>query len=133
MTRSIVDPRSFFFELGGIHDAKIQKVAWDVLARTITLAVDDLNANFNGLSEYVGKREVSIVFSEIEDFQLNCDAIKSDIQRVYDLEIKTECDSGENELLMRISPSGRLRCNFKFVEIVDVHCESKQLSGIDHD
>ena len=111
------EPITFFRELGGLHDAKIVNITWNVFRRSATLEVDDLNANFYGLPEYSGKKHALIIFGEVEDMQLNCDAKQADKQRVYELEMLKDEGSKKYKLTMRISPSGQLNFMCEFVEI----------------
>ena len=108
MTQLISDPVIFFHELGDLHDARIESIAWETAARTITLCVNDLNANFLGLPEYGGQRKVAIIFNDVEDLLLNCDAMAGDTQRIYALEGSKKHNSMKSEWLMQISPRGRL-------------------------
>lgn len=129
MNQSLVDPVFFFNDLGDLHDAKIDQITWSVAARTITLDVDDLNANFDGLPEYGGKKKASITFCEVENILLNCDARKDDTQRIYALEMLKKGDSGKYELMMRISPSGRLSFDCYSVKIADTGDTLSTFSG----
>lgn len=117
MTTLIIDPVSFFHALGGLHDAGIDQIRWDVTARTMTIGVDDLNANFEGLAEYGGQRQAFITFTEIEDVSLQCDARADDVQRIYRLEVTEENGAKKYRVLMRIGPSGRLCLDCRSVSI----------------
>ncbi|RZL92350.1 MAG: hypothetical protein EOP76_11785 [Variovorax sp.] len=107
----ILDPSSFFAELGGLHDARIQQIAWNASARSVSLEVADLNANSLGLPEYPGTEPAIIVFNGAENLAFGCDAFVSDIQRVYDVEIE-EMNDGKLRCTLLISPSGRLTFGF---------------------
>jgi hypothetical protein len=117
MDSELGDPVEFFGALGGLHDSEVFGISWDALGATVTLAVSDLNANFDGRAEYEGKREASIIFSNVENVQLNCDARKGDTQRIYEIEIKKNDDRDVYALVMSISPSGHLSCDFGSVRI----------------
>ena len=117
MNELIVDPVSVFRDLGALHDSKIDSVTWDAATRSITLDVDDLNASFDGLPEYPGKRQASIVFTEVENVSLNCDSLKGDIQCIYRLEVQKMDNSNGYKLMLRIAPSGQLDLDFETVKI----------------
>ena len=118
MNEPIVDPVSVFRDLGALHDSQIDRVTWDAATRSITLSVDDLNASFDGLPEYSGKQQASIVFTEVENLSLNCDSLKEDIQCIYRLETKKKDDLKGYELMLRIAPSGQLNFDFETVKII---------------
>lgn len=111
----IDDPASFFDALGGMHDADIEQIAWDALARTVTLFDDDLNSNFVGLPEYAGLVKAKFKFEDVEHLLLSCEANKEDVQRVYTLEVLSTQDSQAYEAVLRFSPGGRL--NFTFCAV----------------
>ncbi len=121
MQTMISDPKSFFTERGGLHDARIRQIAWDALARAISVEVADLNANALGLPEYNGAEPGSILFRDANDLSLRCDAFANDIQRVYDIEIE-EREGGRYRCTLLISPGGRL--TFDFSEVVLIACPS---------
>lgn len=120
MNESVVDPVSIFRDLGSLHDSQIDSVTWDAATRSITLNVDDLNASFDGLPEYLGKRQALIVFSEVENVSLNCDSLRGDIQCVYRLEMQKMNNPSGYKVMLRIAPSGQLNFGFKTVKIVDI-------------
>ena len=110
-TSAITDPSTFFSELGGLHDARVQQIAWDANARSVRLEISDLNANSLGLPEYPGAEPGTIVFLGAENLTFACDAFANDIQRVYDIEIE---ELGDGKLLctLLVSPSGRFTFGF---------------------
>ena len=120
MKNSSFDPVPFFRELGGLHDSEIHHLTWDAAAGAIKLDLDDLNANFDRLPEYQGKRRGAIVFAKVENILWNCDAIKGDVQRIYKLVMRKKDDSEKYELMLRISPSGQLSFDCESVEIIDL-------------
>jgi len=97
-----------------MHDADIRQITWDVGARTVTLCVDDLNSNFEGLPEYGGRIEAKFTFEDIEDLLINCDSVKEDIQRIYRLEIFANQKPLKYGVLLNMWPSGRMSfvCNY---------------------
>jgi hypothetical protein len=119
MNELIANPQAFFSELGGLHDADITRATWSPAARCLTLDVDDLNANFFGLPEYSGKRPMRLIFNEAQKLALECDGLPGDTQRVYRLEVGRNERAGHFNLLVLISPSGRLGCEFETMELRD--------------
>ena len=116
MEQTISHPKKFFAELGGLHDADITQMSWDPIARLFKIDIDDLNANFDGLPEYRGKKPATLAFAEIENLSANCDAAFGDIQRVYKLEVE-ESASGKFVMSLRISPSGRIGFDFMIASV----------------
>ena len=115
--QSLADPISFFEELGDLHDAKICRVEWILIDRVIVLEVDNLNANFVGLPEYQGRKQALIKFNEVESVQLDCDAVKVDVQRVYELEVGDDRTANRRKIALRITPSGQLSFFCASIEI----------------
>lgn len=117
MQSLIPDPKSFFAQRGGLHDARIRQVVWDAPARSISVEVSDLNANSFGLPEHTGAEPGTLLFQGAEDLAFGCDAFPNDIQRVYDLEIE-ESSGGKYRCTLLISPGGRLSFGFSSVELL---------------
>ena len=117
MKTYIPDPRSYFAERGGLHDARICKIVWDARARFIDVEVADLNANALGLPEHKGTEPGSVIFQGAENLAFGCDALASDVQRVYDVEIDERAMGGYRCTLL-ISPSGRLTFDFTTLDLV---------------
>lgn len=113
----IPDPKFFFTQRGGLHDARIRQIGWSAPARTISLEVGDLNANALGLPEYKGAEPGTLVFHEAEGLTFGCDAFVNDVQRVYDVEIE-ESAGGKYRCSLLISPAGRLTFGFSSVALV---------------
>jgi hypothetical protein len=119
MNDSPLNPVDFFNELGSLHDCIMEQLFWDSAAREITINVDDLNANFDGLPEYQGKKAASIQFKGVQNIQWNCDAAKGDLQRIYKLKMY-KIDKSENYgLMLHISPSGQLSFDCQSVRILE--------------
>ena len=112
----LVDSPEFFFaELGGLHDADIRVITWNPEKRSVEIDVDDLNANFDGLPEYPGKRPAILAFGDVQNLALNCDGQQGDIQRVYRFKVLRNEISGQFEASLIFSPSGQL--NFHFANV----------------
>ena len=117
MKKYIPDPRSYFAERGGLHDARICRIAWDAQARSVGVDVADLNANALGLPEHKGAEPGSVIFQGVENVAFGCDAFANDVQRVYDVEIDERATGGYRCTLL-ISPSGRLTFDFTTLDLV---------------
>ena len=117
MKSVILDPRSFFAERGGLHDARIRQIAWNAPARSVSIQVGDLNASSYGLPEHTGAEPATLLFQDAEALAFGCDAFLNDLQRVYDLEIE-ESSGGKYGCTLLISPGGRLSFKFSSVELV---------------
>lgn len=114
----LANPLSFFAALGGLHDADIARIEWEAVARSLSVEVDDLNANFYGLPEYQGKQPAKVIFSEVQDLSINCDGLEGDVQRIYRLQVEEKKDAPRQfGLEILIAPSGRIELNFRFVAI----------------
>ena len=116
MEKAISHPQKFFAELGGLHDADITQMSWNPTARLFKIDIDDLNANFDGLPGYQGKKPATLAFAEIENLSVNCDAALEDTQRIYKLEVE-ERASGRFAMSLRISPSGRVGFDFTIASV----------------
>lgn len=117
MQTLIPDPKSFFAQRGGLHDARIRQVGWNAPARTISVEVADLNANALGLPEYTGAEPGTLVFHDAEDLTFGCDAFVNDVQRVYDVEVE-DSGGGKYHCTLLISPGGRLTFGFSSVGLL---------------
>ena len=116
MIENVVDPRNFFGELGGLHDALITTLSWDKEDQVLRISIDDLNSNFLDMPEYKGRRPVEIVFIDAQN--LDCDLqISSSNFSIYDLAIEEEAGYSIN---IKCSPSGYLKCHCKAIELTDI-------------
>ena len=120
----IPDPKSFFTQLGGLHDARIRQIRWDAAARTISLEVGDLNAKALELPKHMGSNPGTLIFHDAEGLTFACDAFSNDIQRVHDVEID-ETGSGRYRCTLLVSPSGRLTFDFSAVALAAVRPQVK--------
>jgi hypothetical protein len=118
--QSLVDPISFFQELGDLHDVKVCRIEWNVCEQAIVLEVEDLNANFIGLPDYQGKKQALIKFNAVENLRLDCDAEKADVQRIYELEVIESNIVNKREIALRIAPSGFLNFFCYSIEISEI-------------
>jgi hypothetical protein len=113
----ITDPKSYFAQHGGLHDACIREIVWNLPARFISIEVADLNANALGFPEYAGAEPGTLLFHDAEQVTLNCDAFVNDIQRVYDVVIE-KTGAGKYQCTLLISPGGRLTFGFTALTLI---------------
>jgi hypothetical protein len=116
MKTVISNAKAFFTSMGGLHDADIRQIVWNALARSLSLEIDDLNANSLGFPEYPGAEPSTFVFYGAEGLTFSCDAFADDIQRVYDVEIE-EMGGGKLRCTLLISPGGRFTFGFSSVNL----------------
>ncbi len=111
----IPDPAAFFLTLGGLHDAKFHANA-NATDNTLTLTVDDINANLLDMPEYPGKEQAIFIFSDVADVNMDYDVNNNEQGRIYDIEIKDTVNSHKSTLIMAISPGGKLCFDFTSVK-----------------
>jgi hypothetical protein len=113
---TVNEPKVFFGELGGLHDALITAFSWDKENQVLNIGIDDLNSNFLDLPEYKGLRPVEIVFTGVKN--LDCDIqIKSSNFSIYDFLIEEEaCYSID----IKCSPGGYFKCQCEAIKLLDV-------------
>jgi len=117
MHTDIPDPAAFFLALGGLHDARFHASA-NPSDKTLTLEINDINANLLGMPGYPGKDLAIFVFSIVSDVDMDYDIDDASNCRIYDLEIKNENNSGRSTANISISSGGRLTFLFSTVKRV---------------
>ncbi|MEM7173268.1 MAG: hypothetical protein AAF530_24105 [Pseudomonadota bacterium] len=106
MIKKIENPKSFFERLGGIHDAQIESIKWDVHCNCLAIKVDDLNSNFLGLPEYEGCRPVNVQFSDVPNCNIDVQSFDKDTS-IFDIDIE---NIGPGfSVHIRLSPGGYLK------------------------
>jgi hypothetical protein len=113
----INDPKSFFDELGGLHDACVENFSWDMKRKALCISVDDLNSNFLDLPEYQGLRAVDIIFIGVVTVDVNVQ-ILDDIFRVYDMDFINENET--YEVKIDCSPGGYFKCKCRAIELRNI-------------
>ena len=71
--QTVEDPIAFFASLGGLHDVEIEAISINFVDQTLTVAVEDLHANFADLPEHPGCRPATLVFDEVTDLFVDVD------------------------------------------------------------
>jgi len=118
----IPDPAAFFLALGGLHDAKFDASA-NATDKTLTLEIDDINANLLDMPEYPGKEKAIFIFSDVAGVDMDYDVDEVSNCRIYDLKIKRDDDSGRSTMDIAISPGGSLSFLFSTVKRVEYFCK----------
>jgi hypothetical protein len=108
MKEFLDDPVVFFQNLGGLHDAEMEYIKWNVLTKVVMIEVLDLNANFEGLPEYSGTKRATVEFFNVENLAMSFDGSPEDVQRIYRLKVLKKSDDGKFEVTLNFVPSGRL-------------------------
>lgn len=112
---TVNEPKAFFGELGGLHDAIITAFSWNKDDEMLSIGIDDLNSNYLDLPEYKGLRPVEIVFTGVQD--LDCDIqIKGSNFSIYDLLIEEEACYSVN---IKCSPGGYFKCQCEAIKLVE--------------
>jgi hypothetical protein len=73
--QKIAEPEDFLEQLGGLHDCTILDAVAD--DHGLTLAINDLNWNSEGLPEYAGARPARLVFRSADKFRVEPDALRN--------------------------------------------------------
>lgn len=62
----ITDLVNYFAQMGGLHDVWINRINYYTAQRRLTIALDDINANFEGLPDYIGVEPCVLAFENVE-------------------------------------------------------------------
>ncbi len=116
LSEVINDPKNYFYELGGLHDACVGYFSWDMKKKTLCISIDDLNCNFLDLPEYRGLRPVDIMFIGVIKVDINVQ-ISDDAFRIYDMDFINE--NGIYEVKIGCSPGGYIKCKCGTIELRD--------------
>lgn len=113
---SLSEPKAFFDELGGLHDARIIAFSWSSEEKVLRIGIDDLNSNFLDLPEYQGLRPVEIAFISVT--YLDCDMqISRENFSIYDMEIRPK--EGFLSVDISCAPSGYFKCRCETIRVID--------------
>ena len=86
---TVNEPKVFFDELGGSHDASITAFSWNKENQVLSIGIDDLNSNSLDFPEYKGLRPVEIVFTGVKN--LKCEMLITSLSfAIYDFLIEEE-------------------------------------------
>ncbi|MHA6834260.1 hypothetical protein [Ralstonia pseudosolanacearum] len=117
---SIASPEVFFKSLGGLHDANVNCISWDMSNKSMEIAVDDLNKNFIGFPEYSGGRPASIVILGVESTKFCVDVFEMDVCRIYDIDVREIGVNSGFEFVVKFSPGGKIEMVCREINIVDL-------------
>ncbi len=113
---TINEPKVFFDELGGLHDAVITAFTWDKEDKSLSISIDDLNSNYLDLPEYKGLRPVEIIFIGVQSFDCVIQA-KGLSFNIYDFLVEKETYYSVN---IKYSPGGYFKCQCESIKLIDI-------------
>lgn len=97
----------FLLSLGGLHDATVVSIDWQIETNTIEFTFDDLYANFRGLPEYPGRHRGSIQLQGVSQVDFNVDS--SEPLKVFEM---LPAEGRIDEVVAKFSPSGTISVCF---------------------
>lgn len=97
--------------LGGLHDAVVHSIEWNIEAKSLALELHDLYANFVGLQEYPGNKGGTIVLRGLSQVQIAVD--HSEKLRIFEIVL---LPGSQNEVVVKFSPAGRMTARFTSAE-----------------
>ena len=103
--RRVEDVVQLIQSLGGLHDSEVVSLVWTPAQAEVRMALEDINANFDGLPEYEGPVPAIFVFSGVTDVEWTVDSPDSRL-KIYDWDLVPIAGGYRSEV--RISPSGKL-------------------------
>lgn len=111
----IENPTSYFDELGDLHDGKIITINLNEANNSVSLRLEDLHCNFQGLPEYQGLMPVEIIFEGITEVEKLLD-LRSPAT-IYTLEIFETGNDASLDVDIKISPEGRFNFQCSSVSV----------------
>jgi hypothetical protein len=101
----------FLNSLGGLHDATVVSVEWQVESKVLEFRFDDLYANFRDMDEYPGRRKGLIRLLGVSEVLID---IESDEQpRVFEF---LPDEQQPDMVVLRLSPAGRVTAKYLTAE-----------------
>jgi hypothetical protein len=119
MNKTIRDVAGFLRELGGLHDARLLRLDWQCSDARLQLTLSDLCSNFEGLPEYRGCLEGSLVMEGVTSLVLRTEAGEGP-RRIFDVAVE-RAEDAPLKLLWKIAPAGS----------IEVHCDKVVVHGDD--
>ncbi len=110
MLRRIDHPETFIHDTGELHDSEILRVEWDVSQHRVSIGLDDLNSNFEGLPEYRGLMPADLVFDQVTAFSVLVDPA-TDQRHIYGIDISKVSDA--YDVVIHTSPGGTITLSCK--------------------
>jgi hypothetical protein len=104
--------RNLLLKLGGLHDARLTAMNWNIDSSSIDLIINNIYANFDGFPEYPGRRDGSIKLEEVsyvESYVEKIEVEKAENLKIFDFLVMSD---SEIEILIKFTPNGHLciRC-----------------------
>ena len=111
---TIDDPQGYFHELGDLHDARVEHIAWNPLEHTVTIAVDNLRSACAD-SDYTAPLPANIVLRGVKYLFMQVDPCDN-YHDVYDIVV--ERDPSFLNIKLNLAPGGvvDVRCNLIVVK-----------------
>ena len=108
--QAIEDPEKYFNSLGGLHDARVERIDWLPGEQKFILFIDDLNSNFLDLPEYEGLAPVQLLLNGVESVNFKFAKCESYLN-IYEFTIHKS--SSRLEVNIKFWPSGQcdLQCS----------------------
>lgn len=103
MSMKIEHPVSYFEDLGGLHDARVEEIRWQKSAQKVSIFVDDANANFLGLPGHAVVAS-AFVFAGVE--ALDAELFDDSCLSIYDL--VAEVKGSQLHISIGLAPFGRM-------------------------
>jgi hypothetical protein len=97
----------FLLKLGGLHDATVVAIDWQLESRTLEFVLDDLYANFSGLPEYPGRHKAVIRLEGVSRIDFNVEVTER--LRVFEI---LPAEDRSDEVVAKFSPGGSIRIRF---------------------
>lgn len=88
----IKNPHDFFNDLGNLHDARIESIFWLPEERRLSISIDDMNSNFEGLPEYKGCQRGTVVIEGVIELDIGIDPVDDHIN-IHEFTVEVVPDS----------------------------------------
>lgn len=101
----------FLNALGGLHDAGVLSINWQIGAKTLEFTFDDLYANFRGLSEYPGRRKGAISLKGVGEVVIEIESTEG--MKVFEF---LPVEGRPGWVTAKFSPGGHITAQFTAAE-----------------
>lgn len=114
--------KSFVETLGGLHDAVVQKLAWNLEERVLRFEFKDIYIDFEGFPEYPGLTPGSVMLRKVGDVSFELDAKEGSLH-VYEFAVENIDD---DKWIASISfwPGGKITATFADANFPEIHFRS---------
>lgn len=107
----ITNPVEYLDQLGGMHDALVLNLSIDCVSSSLSIVVDDINANFEGLDDYLGEAKAELAFTGVSGVSI----ANGNFEKPWIFECVAKDEGGVCSIICHLSPSGLLE--FKFTTL----------------